>query len=355
MSRRKSARHTYRRRKDKPHDAVFKAFFGDARIAQNYLLHYTPESMHAGIDFSHFRKSDTAYVSGRFGIAFSDVVYETRLTTGAPARLLFLFEHKSTLPQHPVHLQLLDYLLQIWEDDLKNKRPLSFVIPVVVYHGRAGWAQRPFGDYFPGLPESWCPFVPHFDYLLTDLSRMPLEAIREKRASEYLRNLFLALKFAGQLEMIRRHWAEILSFRTSRPDADRDRILLQTLTLYLVNLYDMQPTEVQALSQSLPEAERDWIDEIPAIFGKKWKREGLREGRAEGLVKGLEEGREKGREEGREEGREKGREEGREEQKREFAIRTIRTFPDWSDEQVAEFVGVSVELVREVRESLASE
>lgn len=149
MPRKKSTHRTYRRPKDKPHDAVFKAFFGDARIARNYLLHYTPESVHADIDFSHFQKSDTAYVSGRFGIAFSDVVYETRLATGAPARLLFLFEHKSTLPQHPVHLQLLDYLLQIWEDDLKNKRPLSFVIPIVVYHGRAGWEQRAFGEVFP--------------------------------------------------------------------------------------------------------------------------------------------------------------------------------------------------------------
>jgi len=58
-----------------------------------------------------------------FGISFSDVLYETRLATGAPARLLFLFEHKSYVPSLPIHLQLLDYLMQIWEDDLKNKRP----------------------------------------------------------------------------------------------------------------------------------------------------------------------------------------------------------------------------------------
>jgi len=57
------------------------------------------------------------------------------------------------------------------------------------------------------------------DYLLTDLSRIPLQAIREKRESEYLRNLFLALKFAGQLEQIRQHWGEILAFRTAHPDA----------------------------------------------------------------------------------------------------------------------------------------
>ena len=86
------------RNKDKPHDAVFKAFFSDAKIAQNYLLHYAPPAVYGYIDFSFFRKIDATFVSGRFGISFSDVLYETRLSAGAPARLLFLFEHNSYLP-----------------------------------------------------------------------------------------------------------------------------------------------------------------------------------------------------------------------------------------------------------------
>jgi hypothetical protein len=35
------------RKKDhEPHDAVFKAFFSDAKIARNYLLHYTNAGIH---------------------------------------------------------------------------------------------------------------------------------------------------------------------------------------------------------------------------------------------------------------------------------------------------------------------
>lgn len=99
-----------RKNEHEPHDAVFKAFFSDAKIARNYLLHYTPAAIHQHIDFAVFQKIDTAFVSGRFGISFSDVLYETRLAGGVPARLLFLFEHKSFIPSLPVHLQLLDYL-----------------------------------------------------------------------------------------------------------------------------------------------------------------------------------------------------------------------------------------------------
>lgn len=336
MSRKKSTQAYYRRRREKPHDAIFKVFFGDAQIAKNYLLHYTPDVVHRYIDFSHFSKSDTSYVSGRFGIAFSDVVYDTRLKTGEIARLLFLFEHKSFIPTQPVYLQLLDYLLQIWEDDLKNKRPLSFVLPIVVYHGEKSWEQKNFREYFLGLPEEWQMFIPHFSYLLTDLNSIPQQVIQDKQEAEYLLNLFLALKFAHDLGLLRENWKQILSFRIDSFDADRDRILLQTLTLYMVNLHDMQPTEVQNLNKALPEEERDWLDQIPEIFGEKWKKRGLREGRAEGRVQG----------------RAEGRAEEELEKNRNFTRKIIQKFPHWTDTEVADFVGVTLEFVERMRNEL---
>ena len=50
----------------------------------NYLLYYVSPAVQEKIDFSFFRKIDATFVSGHFGISFSDVVYETRLATGAP-------------------------------------------------------------------------------------------------------------------------------------------------------------------------------------------------------------------------------------------------------------------------------
>lgn len=166
------------RRKEQPHDAVFKVFFGDAKIAKSYLLNYIPDELHKKIDFAVFEKSDTAYVNGRFGLSFSDMVYNTQLIGGGFARILFLFEHKSYLPTLPIFLQLLDYFLQIWEDDIKNARPLSFIIPIVVYHGKRRWEKKPFSEYFPGLPEVFQRFIPNFDFVLTDLSLIPPQVIK---------------------------------------------------------------------------------------------------------------------------------------------------------------------------------
>ena len=241
-----------RKNEHEPHDAVFKAFFSDAKIARNYMLHYTPASIHQHIDFAFFQKIDTSFVSGRFGISFSDVLYEARLTSGTPARLLFLFEHKSYVPTLPIHLQLLDYLLQIWEDDLKNSRPLSFVIPIVVYHGTRGWKHRLFFNYFPGLPDGWRAFIPNFHYLLTDLSQTPVREIEVKVESEYLKNLFLALKFAYDEGLMLKKWPEILTFGEPFYQNDREGILLQTLTLYIFNLFDMTKSEVKNLNKQLP-------------------------------------------------------------------------------------------------------
>lgn len=101
---------THLRKKEQLHDAVFKVFFSDSKIAKNYMLHYTPAFIYNRIDFSFFEKSNASFVNGRFGVSFSDVVYETRLEGGAKSKLIFLFEHKSYLPSQPIHLQLLDYL-----------------------------------------------------------------------------------------------------------------------------------------------------------------------------------------------------------------------------------------------------
>lgn len=315
-----------RKNDDKQHDAVFKAFFSDSKTARNYLLHYTPEFIHHYIDFTAFQKIDTSFVSGRFGISFSDVLYESRLPSGAPARVLFLFEHKSYVPSSPVHLQLLDYFLQIWEDDLKNNRPLSFVLPIVVYHGDRRWKHKLLSDYFPGLPNGWQDFIPNFHYLLTDLNKMPPQAVEEKVESEFVKNLFLALKFARNEELIREYWQKILTFGKPFYDYNREGILLQTLTVYLFNQIDMTEAQVKTLNKQLPDPERDWIDAIPEVLGKKWKEAGLKEGRQEG----------------------------RQETTRAITIKMIQKFPNLSNGEIAELVGLTAQFVQKIRKEIAT-
>ncbi len=302
-------------------------------------MQYTPASVHLQIDFSFFRKSDTAFVNARLGVSFSDVMYETRLKSGGLARLLFLFEHKSYVPTQPVHLQLLDYFLQIWEDDLKNKRPLSFIVPIVVYHGERRWAPKAFPNFFEGLPGAFRRFIPSFESILTDLSRIPQKVILEKVKTEYLAKLFLTLKFARNKRLVREYWPRILNFDASHYRDDREAILVQILSIYLVKIADMPPAEFKDLNQRLPEPSRKLVeiareifgDEIPRLFTEEWREKGLKEGR------------------------EIGREEGREEMANAVTIKFLQKFPDWSDAAIAELIGCSVADVQKVRKALATE
>ncbi|MDQ1272688.1 MAG: hypothetical protein QG591_1318, partial [Planctomycetota bacterium] len=90
-----------------------------------------------------------------------------------------MFEHKSYSVPYP-HLQLLKYLLKIWETNIKQTEKLIPVIPVILYHGKELWKTRQFSDYFKGTDEIFCRFVPEFEYLLTDLSKFSNEEIKQK-------------------------------------------------------------------------------------------------------------------------------------------------------------------------------
>jgi len=110
---------------------------------------------------------------------------------------------------------------------------------------------------------------------------------------------------------------------------------------YIIKISEMAQTEIKELNKQLPEPSRKLIeiareifgDEIPAFFSEKWKEEGLR----------------KGRKEGRQEGIKEGIKEGRTETIRDFFIKTMQKFPNWTDAEVADFVGVTVETVQQLR------
>ncbi|MDY0363006.1 MAG: Rpn family recombination-promoting nuclease/putative transposase [Desulforegulaceae bacterium] len=62
---------------------------------------------------------------------------------GNSGYIYLLFEHKSYYDKW-IHLQLLEYLIKIWCQDIKNNNPdnLLVIIPMVLYHGRYKWIAK---------------------------------------------------------------------------------------------------------------------------------------------------------------------------------------------------------------------
>ncbi len=92
------------------------------------------------------------------------------------ALVYILLEHKSESEKLTV-LQLLSYLVRIWEDLVRQGKPLVPIIPLVVYHGERQWkVARRMEELIP-VPEGWEDFQVRFGFPLLDLSQLSDEQL----------------------------------------------------------------------------------------------------------------------------------------------------------------------------------
>ncbi|MCS7037218.1 MAG: Rpn family recombination-promoting nuclease/putative transposase [Saprospiraceae bacterium] len=317
------------------YDLLFKIFFSDVRIAKQFIRQFLPRSVRQGIDFTFFRRASDSYVSGRFSASFCDALYETRRKNGDPVRVAFLFEHKSAPPRIPIHLQILDYMLQVWEDDIKNGRPYTEIIPIVFYHGEAPWVYREFFENFPYLSKRHRRFVPDFKYLLVNLNAISAEKIESLRKAKYLRSMLLTFKFARDLERLTRHLPVIMSLPQHRARQSGDRLLYNSLIFFLESVFAMKDKNFDSeLAYRVPKDAQEAYEMLEREFWRICKPEFLQKAR--------------------EEGRAEGRAEGREEHAQTVAANLLHEYPDWTDARIASISGLSEKEVRALRERLTN-
>ncbi len=153
---------------DNPHDRFFKETFSRLDILTDFLRVYLPRPILAGLDLTSLTREVDSYTDEQLSEHFADLVFSGRFGEQA-IKVVVLLEHKSYTEEYP-HFQLNRYLLNFWESQLKQKRPLTPILPVIVYHGKRRWIKRPMKTYFGEIPKTLLPFLPAFDYLLIDLS-----------------------------------------------------------------------------------------------------------------------------------------------------------------------------------------
>lgn len=168
---------------NKPHDEFFKAVFSRLEIVLDYLTKMLPVELQKDLDFNSLTRTNGSFVSPTLQEYFSDVVYRCAFKGSTKSIFIsFIFEHKSSVEPYP-HLQLLRYMLDTWEEQRKQGKAITPIIPIVVYHGKEKWRKRKFSAYFgKNIPKGLEPFFPNFDYLLTDLQSLNNDQIQIGRA-----------------------------------------------------------------------------------------------------------------------------------------------------------------------------
>ncbi len=162
-----------------PHDKFFKDLFTRQEAAQDFLQHYLPAEVAKLLDLSTLEIGKDSFIDPDLQEHFSDLLYKVALHSGQETYIYVLFEHKS-YPDPLIAFQLLKYMVRIWEQALKQEKPLLPILPLVVYHGAKRWTVDLELMALFGVPDELKPFVPNYRYWLCDLSQYSDEEIKAK-------------------------------------------------------------------------------------------------------------------------------------------------------------------------------
>ena len=256
----------------KSHDEFFKASFGRLEIARDYLEQLLPQDVHQTLDLSQLERMNGAWVTPELEEYFSDVVYRCPLKEGkSKVWISFLFEHKSAPDGFP-HLQLLRYLLDAWQEQHKQKQPLSPIVPIVVYHGLRKWRKRDLSSYFgKSLPQSLLPFLPRFDYVLTSVQTLSDEQILELKKG-LLINALLMLKHIWRPQFILKN--PELIFVNLEPHNQQVRDFVVSLLAYLFKNTEIARETANKFIKQMP----DGLNENAMSTYDMIKAEGIEQG-----------------------------------------------------------------------------
>ena len=151
------------------HDKFFKDSFSRLEVAQSFIEELFPQELREKINLQDLKRISESFIDGELEEYFCDIIYQTNFSN-QETLVTLLFEHKSYSVPFP-HIQLLQYILNIWKQEIKDgKSVLSLVIPIVIHHGDKKWQYKSMKSYFVDLPPVLHSFIPDFDYLLFSLN-----------------------------------------------------------------------------------------------------------------------------------------------------------------------------------------
>jgi predicted transposase/invertase (TIGR01784 family) len=266
-----------------PHNNFFHFALSHLPNARGLIETQLSQAALAEMNLDTLQLQTGSFVDADLREKFSDLLFSVELNNsvadGASKQTLvyFLFEHKSQSDPLTV-LQLLSYLVRIWEQRARDGVQLCPVVPLVVYHGETGWtAARSLAELVtstPGLAE----YQIHFRPPLLDLSRLDDHEIL---GEPVLRNTLRLLKYSRSKQLVDK-LAEILRIIGSELP---ERILadwIQAIGVYVMTVNKNIDHEQykQTLASILP------TQFEPGSLADRLLIQGREEGREEGLVMG---------------------------------------------------------------------
>lgn len=271
--------------KRQPHDTFFKKLL-DMKGVANALLR---ERLGQDI-VKHFGRGQPKKMPGTFideGLKKSeaDRLYRVRYS-GRPAFIYVLLEHKSVV-KRTVAMQLLRYMLRIWEVSASKREPLLPIVPLVVYNGKRRWTVPNHFSALFKVGDELRPALLDFPFVVFDLGAWSDELLSKH---PQLRGGLMGMKYATRRHLQRKMLEAVL-----RGMRGPDGLPAQSLVSYVFAAYDgVEEAEVgKALRKLKPNGDKSMTTIADTLHEEGW-REGLKQGRQEGRLEGRQRGQEEG-------------------------------------------------------------
>ena len=142
--------------------------FRSKESAQELIRSHLPAEIVSYLKLDTIEQADTSFIDANLKRRFADRLFKIELTEkflnelGVEypyVHLLVLIEHKSNSDKNAV-IQMLGYIVRIWEHSIENDSPPLPIIPWVLYNGETSWtAPRSLFERIP-VPKSWKHCVP---------------------------------------------------------------------------------------------------------------------------------------------------------------------------------------------------
>jgi len=136
-------------------------------------------------------------------------------------------------------------MIVTWDEQRKKNKPLTPVIPVVIYHGFSSWnITTHFQGQFDSLTEIVKPYTPEFNYLLVDLTRISNDELEQKaKDTPFLMASLLLMKLVAMRDI-----DGILRVAVIIRLSEEERIIL---LLYLFYTLDVDQNVMQEIASKL--------------------------------------------------------------------------------------------------------
>ena len=265
---------------DKPHDRLFKLLFSDPQNLKDFIKYFLPKELVKHLDLNSLEiipseKSSLPQKKRKF----LDLIIKCKIQEKT-AHIYILFEHKST-PDKFTIIQIISYIISIWEENLRKGEEFIPVIPVVFYHGEGKWIYPVRVSDFFDVPEEIKRYILELEYILFDTEKLNDRELllRIEFSNILIFGIYLLKNARRGKEFIKEGLKAFLE--AIEEFEERHKIYFKEFLIYILEVGRVDEEELESMllkegGERVRSVVEKWID--------KWIEQGIQQGIQQGLI-----------------------------------------------------------------------